>query len=257
MRLVSQLDSRHVEAGGTSWTLDERFSTLRSNVRRSQPVRSRIFGVPPFDLNQLLALLSHSNEFLPRRLRVLVLLRIVTMMRPAEPASISRSSLVSFRVPGSSRVVVGFTYRTKQSTALNRQGDSNHVEYLSEPVTSRTLCPATQLLEWAAFVATLPRAAEHDALFVQKDVRQLSADSVRRIVLDFMHEHPQVFRVWVSHSLRAITAMHLQQRNVPRDQILARGGWMDITDNHVFRSHYTSYRQVSCNFADLLLREDR
>jgi hypothetical protein len=251
---IQALDQRRVLAGGTSFHAHPRYKTAMSRLRKWEPIGRRHASVAPFNTTALVRRVPLDDSFESRRLRVLFLLRFTTLMRPSEPASISRESLQLFAVPGSERGVVGFTYHTKQSHMRNFESDGNHLEFL--PLGSaapRAMCPASALLAWRDFVNTLPGAQAHDSLFVQADGRALSTDSVRRIMTRFMQANVDIVGDAASHELRAHSAMHLWECRVPQSEIHRRAGWHDISENRTLQGNYLRFRLVCVNFAQLLL----
>lgn len=74
-----------------------------SRLRKWEPIGRRHASVAPFNTSALVRRVPLDDSFESRRLRVLFLLRFTTLMRPSEPASISRESLQLFAVPSSER----------------------------------------------------------------------------------------------------------------------------------------------------------
>lgn len=252
---IHALDHCRVRAGGASWRSDDRYAQVAGRLRKLQPIGRRHADSPPFSLPALIQRLPRDDDFYSRRLRLTFLLRLVTMMRPSEPASISRKSICVSNVPGAvpPRKVVLFTYQTKQSHRDNFTFDTNHVEFLSpDSRVPLTLCPARQLLAWREFVDAMPLAQRHDSLFVNRDGASIKADTLRGCMTAFFHRNHDLVGDSDAHELRGHAAMFLLPR-VPMHEIHRRAGWRDVSENRTLQGHYVRFRFVSHNFADCLL----
>lgn len=260
--VLRHLDLERVARGAPSFAASPLVARFRSHVRKARPSRPRLFGVVIYEPRALVQLLPAGSSFVSLRLRALVLLRAVTMLRPGEPASISRASIR--RVDWPEKSVLVFIFNSKSSAASALCGDSNHVEFLSPTARARVAarglepddwCPATALIKWLACIRDWPVVAGHDALFVSPRGVPVVADTVGGWLNHFLHQsevEQQLGGHFVSHSLRSASNMFLSHLGVPAAEIRRRGGWSDPSENRARDLHYAQFRPVASNFADLL-----
>ena len=254
-------------AGGSSLLDDFSHARFLNGVRKIQPTGVRALGRTPYAPWQLVEWLPTDDSFVSLRLRVLVLLRIVTLMRAAEPSTISVSSVREITDPLGRRVVV-FLFRSKNTTAFHIASDSNYVEYLSRPAHWRAswppftvFCPATQLLKLKNAVlrrARLANVAVDGArplsLFTTLSAnRSLARSTLSSLVTTFIRSVPSIDDGWSAHSIRAAAQQMLDLLGVPATAINTRAGWVTAGDSATRVSFYTRFRLVRFNFADLLL----
>lgn len=258
------LTARRLAGGPTADLMLKRFLRAAS---ASRPPSRRFVSPPIITPHRIVQLLPRGDSFFDRRLRALVLLRIVSMMRGGEPAAISRSSIRRTRNL-LDRPIVVFHYRSKSSNAAGVARDSNHVEYLSPsavpssstPSVARLFCPASQFYDLFCVVDRLcrfrrdaPDFVFHDALFTDAAGFPLKPSTCSSLVTRFLRSlpFPGVERL-SSHDLRGIVQSFLDMAGVDVRHVMLRAGWVAPGDNATRIHHYTRYRQVPENFADLL-----
>ena len=257
---ASALSTARAQAGGRSLANDFHWRRFLRGARELAPPGRRVSGALPFAPSALTPYFPLDSSFRSRRLRALLLLRIVALLRPGEPASIVRSSVQRFQ-DAIGRSVVIFRYSSKNSKNFQYPTDGNYVEFLSLDATDgdealrAALCPATNLLALRALVDSLPDAQAHDQVFTTQSGRALRVDTVRSLVNSFLSSVPDsvVDERWKSHSLRSMSQSALQLCGVPRDHINIRGGWTSRLESATVARHYVHFRLVPGNFADLLL----
>ena len=141
---------------------------------------------------------------------------------------------------------------------VTRVSDANYVEYLPVDCANRFACPGTNLLALVAKVKQL--AAQRGVplpptpFVVEATLQPLSSDRVSKLIKNLM-----TAAGWLdarSHDLRAASNAALQALGVPTDDVCTRGGWSSAI-NATRIDHYSSFRFVSRNFAQLLLGGDR
>jgi hypothetical protein len=184
-------------------------------------------------------------------------LRVVTMMRPAAPTTIRLSSVSDVRVQG--RRVVSFHFRSKPAAARGIATDTNYVEFIDPASPNAWACPASALLRLVELIrsrASFLKKPVPDSVCVDAQLRPLSGEAVSRIVKDVM-----IDAGWLStesKDLRRIASQNLRLwrsptgATVPRDDVCLRGGWTTELSS-VVHKHYSDFRLVSDNFADILL----
>ena len=223
---------------------------------RARPSRARLVGYVPYAPRVLLPVLPRGRDFDSVRNRALFALRVDTLMRPGEPATIRRSSIRP-TVDPLGRPVVVFVYNSKRSAAQHVAADSNyaaHVHDGAEPGdgASALVCPACLLLALKQRVVALPAASEHDCVFTSADGEPLSRDRLSSIVTGLLRA-ARLPNVFTAHSLRAACNQSLQLAGVSVDEIALRAGWAGVWSSSSQRTHYTHHRFVRAVFARILL----
>jgi hypothetical protein len=125
----------------------------------------RWVGVKPFDMFAFLDYVDGFDDegFIVLRTQALIWLRITSLLRPGEPATIVRSSIKTQIHPVGHRVVT-FVYKSKQSVQRDNGTDANYVEFITADHIAHR-CPASAILKLKNWVDALPNAMKHDALF--------------------------------------------------------------------------------------------
>ena len=252
---ASALVSARLRDGGQAPHGDWLWQRFMRGNNRLHPKGAGKVGLLPYAPHMLVsALPANDRSFKADRLCTIVLLRIVSMLRPGAICSIRRSSIVEF-VDFLGRRVVGFNYTSKNSSNNAIATDSNYVEALSPSVSveRHVFCPARRLLAFSTRVDRLPHAQHHDFLLTDKTGKALSLDSSRRLIRDFMRSIPTIDHRHTSHSLRSASSQMLQMLGVPIEDIMVRAGWTARTASATRTEHYVRYRLVRHNFADALL----
>jgi len=233
---------------------------FRRAVRVQRPRVPRTLGVMPFAPYQLMPHLPWREDFFSTRLRALVLMRIVSLVRSGDAASISRKS-IRVCVDPLGRRVVTFNYNSKSSNAARVAGDSNYVEFLSPAAAQRFVprqyahlaSPAAALLDLKEWVEMTAASKAHDSLFTDGSGKPLTSSTLGSLVTKFLREVVRLDHAFTAHSLRGASNQLLQLLGVPVEDICLRAGWSSRSANAVRIEHYTRFRLVSGNFADLLL----
>ena len=238
-------------------------------MRQRRPTGAAFIGADPINIRTVLQALptrpttltapNARRVPLPRitfeqaRLRALMLLRIVTMLRPGEPASIKRSTITTARHPADpNRIILRFNYRSKSATRFGYATDGNYLEYLPNDAPQRHLCPARAVEDLLLFVRRLHLSNTNDALFTDRLGCQLSGERCSSIVRDFLHGIG-VSTPRCSHALRGATNTLLSALNVPAPVIATRAGWHGHTGDATQSRHYTQFRIVGPDFASLII----
>lgn len=265
---ASALHTARRLAGGSSFISDIKYTRFLAAARKAQPGGANKLDLFPYAPWQLVERLPLDSSFASLRLRALVLLRIVSVARSGEPASIPIVSVREVFDPMSRKIVV-FRFCSKNSSRFHIATDSNYVEYLTRPSwwrdsfpDFRLFCPATQVLRLRA--ASLARARRAGAspqqlarlsLFTNelRPGLSLGVDRVRSIVTDFMRSVETIDSRWTAHSLRQASQQMLFLLEIPPSSIGIRAGWVAADDSATRVSSYTSYRLVPFNFANLLV----
>jgi hypothetical protein len=255
---ASHLLAARGRAGGTPLAGNFLWDRFRKGARRSALASRRApFGALPFAPRVLLPALPVGSDLASVRDRALVLLRIVSLLRPGEPHTIPRSS-VKYFVDSSGRPLVVFRYISKNASRFGFPSDGNYVEFLADELLARfphmyRFCPARNLLSLVDLVDGMPAARDHDRLWVSTSGAPLSRDSVCRIVRDLVRSVSSIDDRWTGHSLRAMSQQALSLLGVHRWAINLRAGWTSRLENATVASHYSHFRIVPGNFAELLL----
>jgi len=253
---ASALARVRAEQGGPPLAEDPRWRDFLKGVRHKFPAGSRFIGLVPFPPWSLVECLPTGSDFMSLRLRALVLLRVVTMCRPGEPASIALSTVQRTTNQLGESVVV-FHYRSKNSNSNAICSDSNFVEFLSRPsvwskrFSYKLFCPATQLLELVNRVLFLHPSSQ--SVFTSKEGRPLSADSCASLVTKFMRSSRAIDQRFTAHSLRSASQQMLIMLRVPARFVNLRAGWSTADDSATRVQFYTRYRFVPVNFANCLV----
>jgi hypothetical protein len=194
--------------------------------------------------------------------RVVFGLRVVTMMRPAAPATIVLSS-VRRAVHLNGQPIVVFHYRSKASTALGISADTNYLEFLPVSSSRAWLCPATALLLLIDKIeqrARELRVATPTTICVNARLQPLSDSMVSSLMLRIMLEagwrtQSKDMRRIAQQTLRTWRSAPPLLAHIPADDIDLRGGWTARSSSAVVHKHYSDFRLVALNFADILLGE--
>lgn len=211
----------------------------------------------PLNVHDLVPHVPRGDTFDEVLRRAVFGLRAVTMMRPAAPTTIRLSSVSDVRVQG--RRVVSFHFRSKPAAARGIATDTNYVEFIDPASPNAWVCPASALLRLVHLVRA--RAASlnkplPESICVDAQLRPLTGEAASRIVKDIMVDAG--WRSCESKDLRRIASQNLRLWRsptgalVPRDDVCLRGGWTTELSSVVHR-HYSDFRLVSDNFADILL----
>ena len=221
--------------------------------RRQRPKLSKYAAAPPlYAPVDVLPFLSPVDTFDGLRERALSCLRVETLMRPGEPASIRRSSVVP-RVELLGRRVVTFHYSSKGSNAAQIATDTNYVSHCCDQLGgSADTCPACLLLRLCAWVAATPLAGDHDALFTTKFGEPLARATLSSIITSLLRR-AGLHAAFTAHSLRAAANQALELKGVAAEQICVRAGWSMGARSSTRVRHYLHFRLVRENFAALLL----
>jgi hypothetical protein len=233
---------------------------FRRAVRVQRRRVPRTLGAMPYAPYQLMPFLPWREDFFSVRLRALVLTRIVSLIRSGDAVSISRRSIRRCLDP-LGRPVVTFNYNSKSSNAARVAGDSNYVEFLSPEAASRFVprqyahlaSPASALLDLKEWVEMTQAAKSHDCVFTDGSGKPLTSSTLGSLVTTFLRENVKLNHAFTAHSLRGASNQLLQLLGVPVEDICLRAGWSSRSINAVRIEHYTRFRLVRANFADLLL----
>lgn len=253
----SALDHARRAAGLSPFMTEPRTRLLLLALRRERPVGRHAPPLPRAPL-ELVQHLPRGDDFASLRLRALLGVRTAALLRPSSPLDIDLGTVAHAVSPGGVPVVV-FRLRSSKGAAIaGRVSDANYVEYLPVDCANRFACPGTNLLALVAKVKQL--AAQRGVplpptpFVVEATLQPLSSDRVSKLIKNLM-----TAAGWLdarSHDLRAASNAALQALGVPTDDVCTRGGWSSAI-NATRIDHYSSFRFVSRNFAQLLLGGDR
>jgi len=87
LAVLRLLERRRKSLGAPPWGDHDSYSMFTARVWRSKPVSQRATARSPVSIPALVAALPRDDSFVSHRLRVILLLRLVTLMRPGEPAA--------------------------------------------------------------------------------------------------------------------------------------------------------------------------
>jgi hypothetical protein len=256
---ASALNKARKDAGLTSFMDDQRTCDLLQALKRERPP-GRAMQVLPLAPQLLVDLLPMDDSFLALRLRALFGVRTCAMLRPSAPTEIRLSSVKVAASP--QRIVVIFTLQSKASRIAAVASDSNHVEFL--PITSPHLfaCPARNLLRLCAVVKELARASQLPEPFspfvvgpapgrkADAALTVASTDTLSRSIKELMDKSP-TWHGQQSRALRQAANTTLTVLGIDAEQVATRGGWSSAVNNTRI-NHYSTYRFVADNFAQLL-----
>lgn len=212
----------------------------------------------PLQVHDLVQHVPRGDSFAELLRRTLFGIRAVTMMRPAAPTTIRLSTIARTKV-GNKDIVV-FHFRSKAASAQGVATDTNYVEFINHSSPNRWICPATNLLR---LVERIKLRAQQlgkpvpESICVDEQLRPLDGDAVSRMVKDIMTDAG--WRESLSKDLRRLSQQNLRLWRSPNmeaiesDDIYLRGGWATTVGSAVVHRHYSDFRLVAANFADILL----
>ena len=249
----SALDHARRASGLAPFMVEQRTRALLQALRRERPVGRLAPPLPRAPL-ELVAHLPRGDDFASVRLRALLGVRTAALLRPSSPLDIDLSTIAHAVSPAGARVVV-FRLRSSKGAAIaGRISDANYVEYLPVDCANLFACPGTNLLALATEVKRLAAqrglALPPTPFVVESTLQPLSSDRVSKLIKNLM-----MSAGWEdarSHDLRAAANATLQALGVPTDDVCTRGGWSSAI-NATRVDHYSSFRFVQHNFAQLLL----